>query len=122
MKEPPRNTMEHNFIRHFVQNAPQLMWFLGAGASRTAGMPTATDIIWDLKRKYYCLQENQDLQTHDINKQAIRRKIQDYLDSKGFPALWSAEEYSFYFDLTFGEDYGSQQKYINDQFASKKYL
>ena len=120
MKEPSRNTMEDNFIRHFVQNAPQLMWFLGAGASRTAGMPTATDIIWDLKRKYYCLQENQDLQTHDINKQAIKRKIQDYSDSKGFPALWSAEEYSFYFDLTFGEDYGSQQKYINDQFASQK--
>ena len=120
MKEPSRNTMEDNFIRHFVQNAPQLMWFLGAGASRTAGMPTATDIIWDLKRKYYCLKENQDLQTHDINKQAIRRKIQDYLDSQGFPALWSAEEYSFYFDLTFGEDYDSQQKYINDQFASQK--
>jgi hypothetical protein len=120
MKEPLRNTMEDNFIRNFVQNAPQLMWFLGAGASRTAGMPTAIDIIWDLKRKYYCLKENQDLQTHDINKQAIRRKIQDYLDSKGFPALWSAEEYSFYFDLTFGEDYGSQQKYINDQFASQK--
>lgn len=120
MKDPSRNTTEDNFIRHFVQNAPQLMWFLGAGASRTAGMPTATDIIWDLKRKYYCLKENQDLQTHDINKQAIRRKIQDYLDSKGFPALWSAEEYSFYFDLTFGEDYGSQQKYINDQFASQK--
>lgn len=78
------------------------MWFLGAGTSRTAGLPTATDIIWDLKHRYYCLHENQDLQSHDINNSAIKQKIQAYMDSKGFPALWSPEEYSFYFDLTFG--------------------
>ena len=96
------------------------MWFLGAGTSRTAGMPTATDITWDLKRKYYCLQENQDLQTHNINNQAIRGKIQDYLDSKGFPALRTPEEYSFYFNLTFGVDYGSQQMYIGGQLDSHK--
>lgn len=112
--------MEQKFLSHFVQNAPQLMWFLGAGTSRTAGMPTATDIIWDLKRKYYCLQENQDLQSHNVNNQAIKQKIQSYLVSKGFPALWSAEEYSFYFDLTFGGDAGSQQKYINDQLSAQK--
>jgi len=120
MKELYNDCSERNFIDHFVQNAPQLMWFLGAGTSRTAGMPTATDITWDLKRKYYCLQENQDIQAHDINNQAIRRKIQDYLDSKGFPALRTPEEYSFYFDLTFGADYGAQQKYISGQFDSQK--
>src|SRR3972149_9566786 len=120
MKELYNDCSEQNFLGHFVQDALQLMWFLGAGTSRTAGMPTATDIIWDLKRKYYCLQENQDLQTHDINKQAIKRKIQDYLDSKGFPALRSAEEYSFYFGLTFKEDYSAQQKYITDQLDSQK--
>lgn len=119
MRELHRDSTEQNFISQFVQNAPQLMWFLGAGTSRTAGMPTATDIIWDLKRKHYCLQENQDLQAHDINNKAIRGKIQAYLDSKGFPAQGSAEEYSFYFDLTFGEDYSSQQKYINRQLTSQ---
>lgn len=110
---------ESDFLVHFVQNAPQLMWFLGAGTSRTAGMPTATDIIWDLKRKYYCVQQNQDWQTHDISNKAIRRKIQDYLDSKGFPVLGSPEEYSSYFKLTFGEDYGSQQRYISSQLDSQ---
>ena len=120
MKELDNDFSPQMFLGHYAQNAPQLMWFLGAGTSRTAGMPTATDIIWDLKRKYYCLQENQDLQTHNINKQAIRQKIQDYLDSKGFPAVWSSEEYSFYFDLTFGDDYGSQHRYIREQFDSQK--
>lgn len=85
------------------------MWFLGAGTSRTAGLPTAVDIIWNLKLRYYCLYENQDLQSHDINKNAIKQKIQAYMDSKGFPAPGSPEEYSFYFDLTFRNDYEAQQ-------------
>ena len=120
MKELYNDCSEETLLGHFVQNARQLMWFLGAGTSRTAGMPTATDITWDLKRKYYCLHENQDLQTHDINNQAIRHKIQDYLDSKGFPALRTPEEYSFYFDLTFGEDHLSQQRYISGQLDSQR--
>lgn len=108
------------FLLHFIQNAPRMMWFLGAGTSRTAGMPTAMDIVWDLKRKYYCLQENQDLQAHDINNKAIRAKIQAYMDGKRFPKLWSPEEYSFYFELTFGEDYGAQQQYIADALSPGK--
>jgi len=111
---------ETEFIQHYIQNAAHTMWFLGAGTSRTAGLPTATDIIWDLKRRYYCLHENQDLQSHDINNNTIKQKIQDYLDSKGFPALWSPEEYSFYFELTFGDDYDAQQSYIQDELSSEK--
>lgn len=114
------NFSEENFTSHFVQNAKGMMWFLGAGTSRTAGMPTATDIIWDLKRRYYCLHENQELQTHDLNNKAVQDKIQRYMAGKGFPALWSPEEYSFYFDLTFGSDYEAQRKYIRDVLDPKK--
>ncbi|OPY74837.1 MAG: hypothetical protein A4E65_03735 [Syntrophorhabdus sp. PtaU1.Bin153] len=110
---------EESFLAYFQQNATLLMWFLGAGVSRSAGMPTATDLIWDLKRTYYCLKENQDFQSHNVNNQAIKRKIQEYMDSKGFPAEGNPEEYSFYFDLTFGKDYDRQQTYINDQLAPK---
>lgn len=113
------NVNEMKFLSHLIQNAPQVMWFLGAGTSRTAGMPTATDIIWDLKRRYYCLRENQDIGMHDISNKAIKCKIQAFLDSKGFPAQGSAEEYSFYFDLSFGADYSAQQKYINAQLNSQ---
>jgi len=120
MRDLTVNFTEQEFLSHFVENVPQLMWFLGAGTSRTAGMPTATDIIWDLKRRYYCLQENQDLQKHDVNNQAIKQKIQAYSDSKGFPGLGSVEEYSFYFDLLFRKDYSSQQKYISGQLAPER--
>jgi hypothetical protein len=109
LNKEPLVLSDSDFIARYVQNAPQIMWFLGAGTSRTAGMPTATDIIWDLKRE-----------KHDINNDTIKRKIQSYMDSKGFPALWSAEEYSFYFDLRFGTDYAEQQKYLNAQLSTDK--
>jgi NAD-dependent SIR2 family protein deacetylase len=111
---------ENEFLQHYLQNAPRLMWFLGAGTSRSAGLPTASDIIWDLKRRYYCLHENQNLHSHDINNKAIKQKIQTYMDSKGFQALWSPEEYSFYFDLIFGDDDQAQQRYIHDILNNNK--
>jgi hypothetical protein len=112
MTSSDQNQIELEFISHYVQNAPQIIWFLGAGTSRTAGMPTASDITWDLKRRYYCLRQNQDIRSHDLNNKAVKDRIQTYFDSKGFPALLSEEEYSFYFELTFGKDYAAQQKYL----------
>jgi hypothetical protein len=112
MTSSDQDQIKSEFISHYVQNAPQMIWFLGAGTSRTAGMPTASDITWDLKRRYYCLQENQDIRSHDLNNKAVKHRIQTYFDSQGFPALWSAEEYSFYFELTFGNDYAAQQQYL----------
>lgn len=120
MTEEPLTILELEFIQHYVDNAKHIMWFLGAGASRSAGLPTATDITWDLKRRYYCLQENQNLQSHDINNKAVRHKIQTYMDSKGYPANGLAEEYSFYFELTFGENYSAQQKYIAEVLSAEK--
>jgi len=35
------------FLRVFQLRASQIMWFLGAGASRAAGIKTASDMIWD---------------------------------------------------------------------------
>lgn len=111
---------EQDFLKHYVQNARHLMWFLGAGTSRSAGLPTASDIIWDLKVKYYCSEENQDIKAHDINNKAIKSKVQSFLDSRGFPTLGSPHEYSNYFDLIFGDDRAAQQKYIVEALATSK--
>lgn len=120
MSDEKHQILEGEFLQHYLQNASHLMWFLGAGTSRSAGLPTATDIIWDLKRRYYCLHENQDLHSHDINNKAIKQKIQAYMNSKSFPALWSPEEYSFYFDLIFADDGQAQQRYIHETLSNKK--
>ena len=111
---------ENEFLRHFVQNSPQLMWFLGAGTSRSSGLPAAVDLIWDLKRQYYCAKENQDIQAHNVSNFAIKAKIQNYFDGKGCPEVWSNEEYSYYFELVFGDDYAAQQSYVYDQMSPGK--
>lgn len=111
---------EQDFLKHYIQNTRHLMWFLGAGTSRSAGLPTANDIIWDLKVKYYCAEENQDIKAHDINNKAIKSKVQSFLDSRKFPAAGSPEEYSFYFGLVFGDDRAAQQKYIVEALATSK--
>jgi hypothetical protein len=111
---------ELEFLTHFNANASNMMWLLGAGTSRSAGMPTASDLVWDLKVKYYCLQENQDIKSHDINNEAVKRRVQNYMDSRGYPTLWHNDEYSFYFELLFGKDRGAQQRYITEQLADSK--
>lgn len=110
---------EIDFRQHVAHAGRHLMWFLGAGASRSSGLPTATDLIWNLKLRYYCAQENQDVAVHDVSNKAVQARIQAYMDSKGFPHLWDPTEYSFYFELTFGKDYAAQQKYLNTALATE---
>lgn len=100
------------FLNDFQLDGSQLMWFLGAGASRSANLPTAGDLTWDLKKRIYCANENQNFDAYDLNSEAVKSRIQSYMDAKGYPKLWSDEEYSFYFELFFGADYQKQQQYI----------
>lgn len=104
-----------DFIQHFSLNAPQFMWFLGAGAPRSAGLPTAYNLIWDLKKKYYARQENIDITELDTTNEFVRKKIQHYMDSRGFPKEDSVEEYSFYFEKSFGTNYNAQRQYLDQQ-------
>lgn len=41
------------FLRLFQLRSSQIMWFLGAGSSRSAGIKTAGDMIWDFKQRLY---------------------------------------------------------------------
>ncbi len=67
------------FLSDFQLDHSQLMWFLGAGASRSASLPTAGDLTWDLKKRIYCANENQNFDTYDLNSEAVKAKIQSYL-------------------------------------------
>ena len=96
----------------FCARPQNIAWFLGAGASATAGLPTATDIIWDLKRRYYCREENQDISRQDMQNESIRVRIQGFMESCGFPTLWAADEYPAYFEKIFGADKERQRRYL----------
>jgi hypothetical protein len=100
------------FTERFVARPQAFAWFLGAGASRSAGLPTAVDILWDMKRRFYCREENQDVDRQDLQNEAIQQRIQSFMESRGFPKLWEAGEYEKYFELIFGADREKQRAYL----------
>ena len=85
------------FTGVFSARPQNFAWFLGAGASRSAGLPTASDIIWDLKRRYYCREENQEIAAQDMQSAAVKARIQSYMLSRGFPEEGTDNEYPEYF-------------------------
>lgn len=100
------------FTAIYCARPQNFAWFLGAGASRSAGLPTATDILWDIKRKYYCREENQELSRQDIQNPAVRDRIQSFMDSRGFPPHGAPEEYAAYFERIFRDDKERQRRYL----------
>ena len=111
---------QSDFIRRVTESPNHFAWFLGAGASQSAGLPTAWDIIWDLKRRYYTTEEDQIVPPNDIQNAAVREKIQSYMVSKGFPEEGSPEEYTTYFELIFGNDKERQRRYVSAILADDK--
>jgi hypothetical protein len=119
MKE--QHSIDQKALIGIVSAKPQnFAWFLGAGASRSAGLPSATDLLWDLKRHYYCREENQEITRQDIQNDAVRDRIQSFMESRGFPAEWADKEYETYFEKLFGDDKEKQRRYLISQLAEEK--
>jgi len=85
-----------------------------------SGLPTATDIIWDLKRRYYCREENQEINRQDMQSAPVKARIQAFMDSRGFPPLWADQEYSTYFEKIFGDDRERQRNYLRGILSEDK--
>lgn len=107
-------------VQRCAASPGRFMWFLGAGTSRTANMPTAADLIWELKLRQFCREQNQDIRQHDVANRQIRSRIQAYFDSKGAPPAYADTEYSFYFEQAFGSDYAAQQQFLQEQLNPAK--
>ena len=90
------------FLRLFQMRTNQIMWLFGAGTSRSAGIKTAWDMIWDFKQKLYCSQKKVPLSAiTDLSDPAVQRALQAHFDRVGgFPAAGSEVEYSAYFEAT----------------------
>jgi hypothetical protein len=91
------------FLRLFPIRATSLAWFLGAGASASARLPTAGDLIWRFKRTLYCTTAKVDPRTcDDLGNEVVRARLQHHLDGTcKYPAANSPEEYASYFQLTY---------------------
>ncbi len=91
------------FLRLFPMRGPNVMWFLGAGASAAAGIRTAYHMIWEFKRRLYCSSHRVPLSTcADLSDPAVRCTIQRFCQSlPAAPPEDSAEEYTYYFEAAF---------------------
>lgn len=94
------------FLRTHHIRAPNVMWFLGAGASAAGGIPTAADMIWDFKRNLYCSTEKRSLRScSDLSDPSLRVRLQSYFDEKrGYPATCSDDEYAGFFESAYPAD------------------
>lgn len=109
----------NEFLPVYLIRSPNIMWFLGAGASAAAGIPTAWDMIWDFKRTIFCSSQQVSIQScQDLNDPKLRLRLQAYFDSKaGFPAEASNDEYAFYFQYLYTAE-ADRRRYI-DQLVSR---
>ncbi len=115
------NVVDQKELIGIVSARPQVFaWFLGAGASRSAGLPSASDILWNLKRHYYCREENQEITRQDIQNDAVRTRIQMFMESRGFPQEWAPQEYGTYFEKLFIEDKEKQRRYLAKELSEDK--
>ncbi len=73
-------------------------YFLGAGASISSGVPTASQCLWQWKRTLFATRHPQiDYQLTDPTLPSVRERIQKWLDGEGVhPPLDDQDEYSHY--------------------------
>lgn len=107
-------------LRLFPMRAPRLMWFLGAGCSVSAGIPTAGDMVWDFKRLLYCSENRCPIQSvPQLTDLAFRERLTAYFSTKeDYPPNGDDSEYSFYFEETYPNE-RERRKYI-DQIVTQK--
>lgn len=107
-----------DFARRCALRAGGLMWFLGAGASASAGIPTAGDMIWEFKQRLYVSQRR--VEPHavaDLSNPAVRARLQSHIDASGhFPAANAPDEYAALFEAVYAAE-ADRRSYIDSKMA-----
>lgn len=110
-----------DFARRFSLRAQNLMWLLGAGASASAGVPTAMDMLWEFKQQLFISQRRATLQAvSDLSNPIIRERLQTHVDSLGrLPSLGSAGEYAALFEEVYPVE-ADRRSYLDAKMAGSK--
>lgn len=92
-----------DFARRFALRGPGLMWFLGAGASASSGVPTAWDMIWDFKQRLFVTQRRvSPAAVADLSNPGTRRRLQEHIDAaEKFPPEGAPNEYAALFEAVY---------------------
>lgn len=113
------------FVRSVGVNrkSPHL-FFLGAGASISSGIPSAQQCIWEWKRNIF-LTRNPGLeaQFNEITLPHVKDRIQSWLDAQGnFPQSGSPDEYSVYIEHCFPISEDRRAFFQNKVVKAKPYV
>jgi NAD-dependent SIR2 family protein deacetylase len=110
-----------DFARRFSLRAANLMWLLGAGASASAGIPTAGDMIWAFKQSLFVSQRRASPQAvADLSSTAIRGRLQAHIDSSGtLPNSGSPEEYAALFEAVYPAE-ADRRTFLDAKIAGAK--
>ncbi len=111
---------EDQFLRDFISRQyPDLIFFTGAGASKSSGIPTAHELIWYFKRDIYCSRNNIPLEAlKDITHPAVQQTIKSWIDIN-FPIV-DSNEYAFFFEQAYPNS--QARKRVMTNYVSKSTL
>ncbi len=110
-----------DFARRFALRSGKLMWFLGAGASAAAGIPTAMDMVWEFKQRLFVSQRRTSLQAvSDLSNPIIRDRLQTHIDSLGrLPRMGYPDEYAALFEEAYPNE-ADRRAYLDSKMAGSK--
>ncbi|SEA86710.1 SIR2 family protein [Variovorax sp. YR216] len=110
-----------DFSRRFSMRHGNLMWFLGAGASAAAGIPTAGDMIWEFKQKLFVSQRRASPEmVADLSAPGVRQHLQAHIDSSNsLPAEGAPDEYSALFEAVFPAE-ADRRTYLDAKLSGAK--
>src|SRR4051794_18008896 len=98
-----------------------LMWFLGAGASAAAGIPTAWDMIWEFKQQLYVSRRRVSAKiVADLANPAVQRELQSFIDGlNSYPAPGTPDEYAALFEAAYPHE-SDRRAYIASKLSGAK--
>ena len=110
-----------DFARRFSLRAEKLMWFLGAGASASAGLPTAMDMIWEFKQKLFVSQRRGSADAvADLSQINVRVRLQTHIDSLGhLPQPEAPDEYAALFEAVYPAE-SDRRAFLDAKLAGAK--
>jgi hypothetical protein len=94
------------------------MWLTGAGASASAGIQTAANMIWDFKKQIFCAEQKIAARScPNFSDAGFRARLNQYFKTEGgYPAPDSDEEYAFFFESAFPQE-RDRRSYIDAMVA-----
>ncbi|CPR38278.1 Uncharacterised protein [Mycobacteroides abscessus] len=107
------------FSRQWAVEGRRIAWLFGAGASASAQVPTASQIVLDLLSRLYADAHHLVHQDLNLGDETTRQSILAYYDGmNGMPRAGDPSDYSTVFSLALPDD-GPRRQYLRSLFKDR---